>query len=113
VLRSIQFLDGALQELWTWVQTSPAYRDSTTLIVTCDHGRGGTPEDWHDHGKNVEGAEQIWIAVIGPDTPHKGEATNTDSYRQRDIAPTALELLGIGAGSYPGALGKPIAAALG
>lgn len=113
MLRSIQFLDGALQELWTWVQTSPAYRDSTTLIVTCDHGRGGTPEDWHDHGKNVEGAEQIWIAVIGPDTPHKGEATNTDSYRQRDIAPTALELLGIGAGSYPGALGKPIAAALG
>jgi bisphosphoglycerate-independent phosphoglycerate mutase (AlkP superfamily) len=113
VLSSIQFLDGALQELRTWVQSSPAYRDSTTLIVTCDHGRGSTLDDWHDHGENVKGAEQIWVAAIGPDTPAKGEVTNTDSYHQRDIAPTALELLGIGAGSYPGVLGKPITAALG
>jgi hypothetical protein len=113
VLSSIQFLDGALQELWTWVQESHAYRDSTTLIVTCDHGRGSTVDDWHDHGKNVAGADQIWIAAIGPDTPHKGEAANTDAYRQRDIAPTALELLGIDAASYPGVLGKPISALLG
>jgi hypothetical protein len=112
VLRSIQFLDGALQALWTWVQGSPAYRDSTTLIVTCDHGRGGTLDDWHGHGQDTQGADQIWIAVFGPDTPHGGEAVNTDSYRQRDIAPTALELLGIGAGSYPGVLGKPIGAVI-
>src|ERR1700691_272391 len=112
VLRSIQFLDGALQELWTWVQGSPVYRDSTTLIVTCDHGRGGTLDDWHGHGEDVKGADQIWIAVIGPDTPARGEAAHTDSYRQRDIAPTALELLGIGADSYPGMLGKPIGAVI-
>jgi hypothetical protein len=112
VLNSIQFLDGALQELRTWVQGSPAYRDSTTLIVTCDHGRGSTLDDWHDHGENVKGAEQIWVAVIGPDTPVKGEATNTSTYHQRDIAPTALELLGIGAGSYPGVLGRPISAVI-
>jgi len=113
VLTSIQFLDSALQELWRWVQSSPAYRDSTTLIVTCDHGRGSTPDDWHDHGEDVKGADQIWLAVIGPDTPHRGEATNTDLYHQRDIAPTALELVGIGASSYPGVLGMPIAAVLG
>jgi hypothetical protein len=113
VLRSIQFLDGALRELWTWVQSSPAYRDSTTLMVTCDHGRGGTSDDWHDHGKDTQGADQIWLAVIGPDTPAKGEAVNTSAYYQRDIAPTALELLGIGAGSYPGVLGKPIGVAMG
>jgi hypothetical protein len=112
VLRSIQFLDGALQELWTWVQGSPAYRDSTTLIVTCDHGRGGTLDDWHTHGKDVQGADQIWIGVFGPDTPAKGEVSNTAACFQRDIAPTALELLGIRAGSYAGVLGKPISAAI-
>jgi len=84
------------------------YRDSTTLIVTCDHGRGGTLDDWHGHGEDVKGADKILIAVVGPDTPHRGEAVNTDSYYQREIAPTALELLGVGAGSYPGVLGKPI-----
>jgi bisphosphoglycerate-independent phosphoglycerate mutase (AlkP superfamily) len=81
-------------------------------MVTCDHGRGSALDDWDSHGKDVQGADRIWIAVAGPDTPAKGEAANTDAYRQRDIAPTALELLGIGAGSYPGMLGKPIAAVL-
>jgi hypothetical protein len=113
VLSSIQFLDGALQELWTWVQGAPAYRDSTTLIVTCDHGRGGGLDDWHSHGEDVKGADQIWIGVVGPDTPAKGEATNTSTYHQRDIAPTALELLGIDAGSYSGVLGQPIGAVIG
>jgi len=111
VLRSIQFLDSALKELWTWAQHSPAYRDATTLVVTCDHGRGGTLDDWHSHGKDTPGADHIWIAVFGPDTPHTGEASNTASYHQRDIAPTVLELLGIGASSYPGVLGRTITAA--
>ena len=95
VLDSIQFVDGALEELWKWLQSSPAYRDSTTLIVTCDHGRGGTLEDWHGHGSDVAGAEQIWIAVVGPDTPARGEVTHAATYHQRDIAPTALALLGL------------------
>ncbi|HTT65198.1 MAG TPA: twin-arginine translocation signal domain-containing protein [Bryobacteraceae bacterium] len=113
VLTSIQFVDGALRELWTWLQASASYRDATTLIVTCDHGRGSTLDDWHSHGEDVKGAEQIWIAAIGPDTPHRGEAANINTYYQRDIAPTALELLGLGAAGYPGMLGKPIDAVLG
>jgi hypothetical protein len=112
VLTSIQFFDAALRELWTWVQSTPAYRDSTTLIVTSDHGRGSTLEDWHSHGEDVKGAEQVWIAVIGPDTPPRGEAVNLAPCNQRDIAPTVLELLSIGAG-YAGVSGKPIGAVLG
>jgi Type I phosphodiesterase / nucleotide pyrophosphatase len=112
VLTSIQLVDMALKELWTWVQSAPEYRDSTTLMVTCDHGRGATLDDWHSHGKDVQGADQIWLAVIGPDTPHSGEARDTAVYHQRDIAPTALELLDIDPRSYPGALGKSISLAL-
>lgn len=108
VLDSLQFLDDALRELWTWVQSAPAYRDSTTLIVTCDHGRGSTLDDWHGHGDDVKGADQIWIAGVGPDTPATGESTGASAFYQRDIAPTVLALLGVDAGKYPGMLGKPI-----
>ncbi|MFN7994593.1 MAG: alkaline phosphatase family protein [Bryobacteraceae bacterium] len=112
VLDSIQFVDASLRQLWEWVQNSPTYRDSTTLIVTCDHGRGSTVEDWHSHGEEVHGAEQIWIATAGPDTPAIGEVTGGPEWHQRDIAPTALELLGVDGANYAGMLGKPIATAL-
>ena len=46
--------------------------------------------DWSDHGQKVQGADQIWIAVIGPDTPRTGEAANAAGIYQRDIAPTVL-----------------------
>jgi hypothetical protein len=112
VLESIQFFDRALQELWTWLQNTPHYRDSTTLILTCDHGRGGTKSDWNTHG-GVPGDDQIWLAIIGPDTPAKGELANTKPHYQRDIAPTALELLGIGYKEFTGVQGEPILEFLG
>ncbi len=108
VLQSIQFLDDALRELWSWVQNSPQYRGVTTLIVTCDHGRGSTKEDWNSHGADVRGAEQIWLAVAGPDTPAKGEVMNSPNHYQRDIAPTMLELLGMDYKEFSGVEGGPI-----
>lgn len=108
VLESIQFFDAAIAELWTWLQGSPRYRDATTLILTCDHGRGNTPGDWDSHGPDVSGAEQIWVAFIGPDTPARGEIANAPAYFQRDIAPTALELLSVEYGEFTGVQGKPI-----
>ena len=48
----------------------PQYRDKTTLLVTCDHGRGDKiKEEWTSHGQKIKDAGQIWIAAIGPDTP--------------------------------------------
>lgn len=112
VLQTIQVVDDMLEDLWLWVQNSPKYRDATTLIFTCDHGRGGKVEDWHGHGPDVPGDEQIWVFAIGPDTPAAGEVTNSPVCYQRDIAPTALEMLGVDYTSYPGVQGKPIAALL-
>ncbi len=111
LLDSIANFDGYLERLWTTIQSMKQYRDSTTLIVTADHGRGSRLEDWGSHGKNIEGADRIWLAAIGPDTPAVGESTA--SAEQRDIAPTILSLLGLDPAGYTGALGKPIAAALG
>ena len=107
VLESIQFFDSALRDLWNWVQSTPAYQGTTTLILTCDHGRGKTKADWNTHG-GAPGDDQIWLAVIGPDTPARGELTNTQPHFQRDIAPTALELLGVDYRQFAGVQGKPI-----
>ena len=107
-LQAIEYFDTALRELWSFVQSSPQYKDSTSIIITVDHGRGATLEDWHGHGSKVMGDEQIWVAVRGPDTPATGEAVNSPPAFQRDIAPTILQLLGIDHREYKGATGNPI-----
>jgi hypothetical protein len=65
-----------------------------TFIITTDHGRGSTLKDWSNHDKNIKGAENIWIAVIGPDTPALGELANVPPVTQSQIAATLAALLG-------------------
>ena len=64
--------------------------------------------DWDSHGTDVQGAEQIWMAIVGPDTPARGEVENSVEVFQRDIAPTILDLMGIDYREYDGVLGNPI-----
>lgn len=64
--------DAFLQRLWDLLQSLPQYKDNTTLIIGPDHGRGGTIRDWTDHNAKVEGAEFVWMAILGPDTPPLG-----------------------------------------
>ena len=108
VLESIQYFDTTLRTLWNTLQSMPEYRGQTTLVITSDHGRGSTVDDFSGHGAKVRGAEQIWVAIIGPDTPARGEIAQSEDFYQRDIVPTILDLLGIPAGSYEGALGRVI-----
>ncbi len=95
VLQTAQYFDRSLERLWQLLQSMDEYRDRTTLLVSSDHGRGSQLSDWFEHGARVQGAEYIWLAALGPDTPARGEATNTATVYQRDIAATILELLGI------------------
>jgi Type I phosphodiesterase / nucleotide pyrophosphatase len=108
VLESLQYFDRSLQKVWGFLQNSSKYRETTTLVVTCDHGRGRTLQDWPDHGPKVPGDEQIWAAFIGPDTPARGEISDKPVRYQRDIAPTILGLLSVEPGAYPGVEGSPI-----
>jgi hypothetical protein len=113
VLDDLHALDDWFHDLWTTVQGMPAYRGSTTLVITTDHGRGRTPRDWTDHGEKVPGAGEIWLAIIGPDTPPAGEGRDTPQAYQADIAATLLQFFGLdskefnpGAGpAVPGTLG--------
>ena len=87
--------DGMLADIWKTVQSMPGYKDNTTLLVTCDHGRGDKiKSQWRDHGKNIEDAGHIWIAAIGPDTKPLGEVKTTTTLYQKQLAPTMAALLG-------------------
>lgn len=94
VLHAAHDFDGFVAELWSTLQAIPAYRDQTTFILTCDHGRGSGAVDWKEHGVEQPGSENIWLAVMGPDTPALGERHDTAPLTQSQIAATVAALLG-------------------
>lgn len=94
VLQSLHNADGYIAELWSLLQSLPQYRGHTTLIMTTDHGRGSGPSAWKDHGAAVNGAGNIWLAMMGPDTPALGERSNVPELRQAQVAATIARLLG-------------------
>ncbi|MBL4676715.1 MAG: alkaline phosphatase family protein [Mucilaginibacter sp.] len=87
--------DGYIKTLWEMVQADPFYKDKTTLLITCDHGRGEMPLDtWRSHGADIKGAEQTWFAVIGPDTKGIGEIKTPTTTYHKQLAQTIAQLLG-------------------
>jgi hypothetical protein len=113
LLDYLEVLDSYLKTLWETIESSDGYRGRTTLILTTDHGRGITASDWDDHDEGVEGSEDIWIAVIGPDTPHRGEVAPYPTVYQADVAATLLRFFRLDAKRFNPEAGPPIPAAFG
>lgn len=94
-LKSARQTDEFIKEIWDYIQSTPQYKDKTTLLITTDHGRGTVPkESWKGHGTSVKNADQIWIAALGPDTEALG-ANVKGQYYQNQIAATVAKALGI------------------
>jgi hypothetical protein len=105
--------DQYLAQLWAYLQSSPQYRDKTTLLITTDHGRGGnTCGMWTQHSRWLPGSDQTWLAVLGPDTPPTGEQQMPGQLYQHQLAQTIATLLGVPYTS-PKPTGAPIEAILG
>ncbi len=95
-LKSARQTDAFIADLWQFVQSHRFYKDKTTFIITTDHGRGTRPLDnWRHHGRDITGADETWIAVLGPDTPARGEVTSVGQLYSNQIANTAATLLGL------------------
>jgi hypothetical protein len=94
VLDSAQRMDHFVSQLWDTMQSMPEYHGTTTFIITTDHGRGSGLTEWKDHGVEQKGSENIWIAVLGPDTAPLGERTHVAPVTQAQIAATVAALLG-------------------
>ena len=84
--------DDYIRRLWQQLQSMPEYRENTTLILTTDHGRGDNRIDWKNHGEKIEDCEYIWMAVMGPDTPH--QIIRGTTVTQSQIAATVAACLG-------------------
>ena len=87
-LASAHRVDGFIRDLWTTMQAMPDYAGRTTFIITTDHGRGSGLKAWRNHGADVDGAEYIWVAVLGPETPGLGIRRNLPDLTQSQIAAT-------------------------
>ena len=88
-------VDAWINEIWNYVQSDPFYRNKTTLLITSDHGRGDIIKDeWTSHSNKIQGADEIWFAAIGPDTPARGEIKSDMQLYQQQFAQTIAKILG-------------------
>ncbi len=88
--------DAMIRELCGLLDQMPEYKDKTTVILTTDHGRGNRKEtDWRHHGRKMEGSDQIWLIMSGPDTKKIGEIRKKGNYLQSQTAQTIADLLGL------------------
>jgi hypothetical protein len=93
-LESIHRADGWIAELWRRLEASPAFRGRTSLIITTDHGRGNTAETWRQHSPTTAGAEEGWLAVMGPQVPATGPRRDHPPLSLAQVAATAAMLVG-------------------
>ncbi|MDB5232127.1 MAG: phosphoglyceromutase [Chitinophagaceae bacterium] len=95
-LESANASDAMLADLWRTIQSIPQYKDKTTLIITCDHGRGDKiKENWRHHEKGIEESGETWIAMMGPGIIPAGEMQGRGQLYQQQIAATIAQLLGL------------------
>lgn len=93
-VRAARRTDDMIRELWQWVQSTDGYRNATTLILTTDHGRG-LGEAFSNHSREVEGAQHIWVAIVGPDVRAVRGSAAAGQFYQNQVARTAAALLGL------------------
>jgi hypothetical protein len=108
LLDYLTLVDGLIGELWQTLQSNEHYRGRTTLVITTDHGRGRTPKDWAEHDVGIEGSQDTWLAIIGPDTPALGEVRNQPGMTLSNVAATMLQYLGLDYRQFNPAAGPPV-----
>ncbi|HEY6506040.1 MAG TPA: sulfatase-like hydrolase/transferase [Chitinophagaceae bacterium] len=88
-------VDAWAKQIWEFVQSDPQYRNKTSLFFTVDHGRGDSKkEEWTSHNNKIEGAQEIWFAVMGPGIKAKGEVKEKLQLYQQQFAQTIAKLMG-------------------
>lgn len=108
-LRGANRADQFIAQLWRLLQSIEQYRDNTNLVITVDHGRGNSADTWQHHAsakavkgylngldqyKNgIPGADQIWLAAMGPDVQKLQEMQHSESFSLNQVTATAIRLL--------------------
>jgi len=93
-LDAAHYNDAMIADLWNMMQNDPFYKDQTTFIVTEDHGRG-YGDNWQHHYYSVPHSDEIFLGVMGPDTPPSGEQHGKGQLYQNQVAQTIAAFLGL------------------
>lgn len=95
-VKSLRFYDEALRTLAQVVDAMKDYGESTTILVTTDHGRG-SDSDWGEHGSGFPGSEKVWIYGRNALTSQEKIARSHPSRKitHLDIRPTVEALFGL------------------
>jgi hypothetical protein len=95
-LAGIRRTDRLCLGLWEYLQTLPAYKDNTTLVILPEFGRdpdGSTTNGFFNHRTNTEACRVTWMMALGRAVrEHK---VVERQIRQIDVAPTLGSLLGV------------------
>ncbi len=95
-LKAINQVDKWIAEIWDFVQHDPKYKNKTAILITTDHGRGDENKDeWTSHGAKIKGANEIWMALLGPGIKPLGELNKPQQHYQQQAAQTMAEILGV------------------
>lgn len=108
VLAALERNDKQLKELWEYLQRTPKYKGKTSLLITVDHGRGKTIQDWTSHGEKIPEAQYIWMAFVSPNSSQRGEWKNTETIYQNQAAATLCRWLNLDYSENNPNAGKPI-----
>jgi hypothetical protein len=105
-LEAIRRTDRLVHELWLHAQSSPQYRDRTTLLVVPELGRDGdvVGNGFANHRSGDESCRRVWLVAIGAGVP-KGAGTERP-IKTTDVAPTVARILGF---KMPECEGRPLA----
>lgn len=98
-LTSANRTDGFIKELWDFVESDKYYKGNTTFLITTDHGRGTKPLDtWKSHGKDIKGADEVWLVAFGKGIEPRGEVTSKEQLYTDQIAASVAKLLNVQVG---------------
>ena len=109
-LAGIRTMDRLIAELWSLVESLPAYRGKTTLFVLPEFGRdldGSTTNGFFNHRQNSDSTRSTWLYCLGEAV--REPQVLTDPVEQVQIAPTLTRMYGVqglegGARPLPGFL---------
>ncbi len=96
-IKSLRFYDQAMRTLVETVDGMKEYGESTTILLTTDHGRGLKGE-WIGHGSGIAGSDRVWIYGRNNLTRTKPELIKGGPGRpinHLDIRPTVEALFGL------------------
>lgn len=86
--------DYFIKQLWGETQQMEQYRDKTTFVIACDHGRGDGREGWKSHGASLPGSENIWLIAFGTGVKRSG-LDQGGQYQQAQVAATVAAAIGL------------------